>query len=87
MYCLSSAKLPEPFTKYGTPLVADSHSSRQNGGNRENEDPQIVVLDHAKMERKQVPEQSEFEHAAPAYAKKEQIALTSKFSTKIQKKS
>ena len=67
-------------------MVADSHLSRQNGGNRENEDPQIVVLDHAKMERKQVPEQSEFEHAAPAYAKKEQIALTSKFSTKIQQK-
>ena len=78
-------KIAEPFSKYGTPLVADYHLSRQNGGNRENEDPQIVVLDHAKMERiKQVSEQSEVEHAAPAYAKKEQIVPTSFFKTKIQ---
>ena len=82
MYSCTSAELPKPYTKLGTPLVADSHLSRQNGGNRENQDPQIDVLDCAKMERiKQVPVHSEVERAAPAYEKKEQIAFT-----KIQQK-
>ena len=83
----TSAKFPEPSTKFGIPLTEDAPMSGSNGENKENKDPQIVVLDHAKMERrKRVPEQSDVAHAAPAYAKKEQIALTSKFSTRIQQK-
>ena len=52
MYSCTSAKLLKPSMKLGLPLTEDAQMSGTNGNNGENnEDPQIVVLDHAEQNK------------------------------------